>query len=125
MNQHGQGPLLFERFSLQLAVDVQVAVADLHLFARQAGHTFDTDHAGVVGMAKGDHFPPLRITPVKGFPIDQHAFARQFGRLDPVGGRRSAVRTDRNGRPRGLIRAIGKPVPAVGTDDRRGGLPGA
>ena len=78
------------------AVDVDIAVADLHRFAGQTDNAFDERLGGVDRAAKDGHFPAPRAAPVKDklvdqhliAPADRHAFEYPNGRCVPTGAAR-------------------------------------
>ena len=68
MDRDGKGPLFGQRFVLDLAVGVDIAIANLDRFAGQADHALDDHLAGMRGRAKCHRLPTPRTAPSKTRP---------------------------------------------------------
>src|SRR5690348_2138522 len=95
MDQNRDGPLFCQRLSLNSAISINVAVADLDRFVRQPGDALDENLTGCGGVAKRRQFPAPRRPPFERRPVEQHSVAsddrRRFQLLASV----TAVRADR------------------------------
>src|SRR5262249_38508360 len=79
--EYGVAPLLESLQSLaqQGAVNVNVAVADLHLFSRQTDDTLDIRARRIGRVAKDDQFPSLGTAVLKCSLVHQQVIAGALG----------------------------------------------
>ncbi len=77
MHENPHGPLLPQGLSLNMAVDVNVAVFDLDRFAGQTNNPFDYKILLLGPSMEGDDFPTPWPPHLKGRAIDQDPIARQ------------------------------------------------
>ena len=101
-----------ERLALELAVGINVAVADFDRLVGKAHHALHVQGMGLVRPAERHDLPSPRRTEEKRGAIDQHAVAGQdAGFIDPIS-RIAAIGTDRRSVPPHLPPALqGKRCP--------------
>jgi hypothetical protein len=75
VNQLGNRAQLGQGFSLETAVDVDVTIANLHLFARQTNDALDRQEIWLVWRTKGGNFPAAGIPPPVRQSIDENPLA--------------------------------------------------
>ena len=93
-DRHPHRPSLRKRLAAQLAVDIDIAVAQQQILARQPNHALDEHHAE---QPKDDDFPASRPAERESRLVDEHLVPRRLRRVAELRHRLPAIGAIRPG----------------------------